>query len=232
MPKCITFRANGGNESPTCPAAQAMQGYTVDDGQPPAGAKHIFAYTHGFCGPTGKGPVEKSEAAWCGKVAKGCGLSYPSAQWHGKEGAKCLVQYVSKHTPDGVHFEIDNCSEYKAGVSQCYEDLIAAMKEVGVGNRRLLIKNVKKEEADKLNKVFIGPDSKLVSNFVIVEEEFNKQDVQKAFGGTCVSVAQSLKTQDYKVRENHISIGGAPGAVADASGGRTPASTTGSPGAR
>lgn len=218
MPKCINFEANGAPPEPTCGGDEALRGYTLDDGQPPAGANHIFAYTHGFCGPTGKGTsVEASEAAWCQKVASGCGMSYPSGDWHGEKGADCLVKYVAANTPDKAHFEIDNCSKYSGGDLKCYQDLLAAMKKNNMGARRLLIKNVDPGQATALKSVFEGADSKMVSNFVIVEEEFDKAAVQSALGGTCASVAQSKDTTKYGVNENHIG-NSAPAQVASAAG--------------
>lgn len=151
-------------------------------------------------------------------------MSYPSDEWHGEKGANCLIQYVSQHTPDGAHFEIDNCSKYKAGNVKCYQDLLAAMKKNNIGNRRLLLKNLKPEEAQQLRATFAS-DGKLLSNFVIVEEEFNKKAVQDALNGTCASVAQSVNTHDYKVNENHIAAGGPTSptqtASASSSGGST-----------
>lgn len=222
MPKCITFSAEGKNPPATCPNDQAMHGYTVDDGQPP-NAKHIFAYTHGFCGPTGSANhVDAGEAAWCKKVASQCqknpGLTADtySKDWNGKKGAECLIEYVAKTVPDGAHFEIDNCSQYKSGgVVQCYTDLLAAMKAANIGNRRLVLKNLMPEEARQLKKVFDegNEDSKHVSNFVIVEEEFDKNQVQQILNGSCASVAQSKDTTKYGVNENHVESGGGGGPI-------------------
>jgi hypothetical protein len=209
-----------------------MYGYTVDDGQPP-NAKHVFAYTHGFCGPTGSANhVDKGEAEWCKKVASGCqknpGMKADvyDKDWNGKKGAECLIEYVAKTVPDNAHFEIDNCSQYKAGgVVQCYTDLLEAMKTANVGNRRLVLKNLMPEEARQLRKVFDGEEAKHVSNFVIVEEEFDKNKVQQILDGTCASVAQSKDTTKYGVNENHVASGGGGGPIPGQNiGGREPSS--------
>lgn len=227
-PKCFGFSAENASRVRTANGSkkvsgncdEEMLGYTVDE--PSRGKRlgaHTFAYTHGFCGPTGSGgwtwkSIGREERAWCARIASRCGIQLPAQKnrWLGVDGMKCLIKEVVAKLPAGTHFEIDNSSHLRSPYDDQYEfvkKFSELMTEAQIFNRHMVMKNINSSEARRIV-ADLGPGRSIcnahLSPFIINEEEFlgSRRQIQAALSCGGFSIAQSVDTTQYGVVDQSV----------------------------